>query len=243
MLIRIAVAISKKEQEEQLVFKLTGLSMVLKNEFDIALYSNDFDRLLDNIKNIDIVISDFTVLERNIEKIGELYTRNGRCLPILLGPFKEMVSKFLIIRPVEYIENIENICPEDKDDKIRKIVDLFTNIVNKGLKEKTDNDVLYITTRHDSYAIAKDSILYCQSDLKYTVFVLDNGMLIRKQEKLQAVQEKYLWDFIRVHQSFLINPKKIESIDKISKEVILSKNTRVPFSRKYAMEVRDLFNY
>lgn len=62
MLIRIAVAISKKEQEEQLVFKLTGLSMVLKNEFDIALYSNDFDRLLDNIKNIDIVISDFTVL-------------------------------------------------------------------------------------------------------------------------------------------------------------------------------------
>ncbi len=241
MLIRIAVAISDKKKEEQLILKLTGISIVLKNEFDIALYSDCFSKLLDNVDNIDIIISDFAILQENKELIGDIYIRNPKCLPILIGTSAYKLSDYLRIRPVEYIKDVAEIAPESETDKVKKICELFMRMASKGLDDKTDNSILYITTRKNSYAIPKENILYCQSDLKYTVFVLENGTFIRKLEKLQDVKEKYLWDFKRVHQSFLVNPDKVKSMDKVTKEIILLKNTRIPYSRKYSDEVYSLF--
>jgi len=242
MLIRIAVALSDQIKEKKLALKLTGISIVMKTEFDIALYASNFEKLVNRIEDIDIVIADFDVLQRNKSILGDLYERNNRCLPILIGTKRERVGDFLIIRPVEYVDSIDNIEPESENDKIKRICDLYVHIVDVGFENKNDNSVLYVTTRQGSYAVAKDSILYCQSDLKYTVFVVDNGMIIRKLEKLQDVEDKYLWDFLRVHQSFLINPKKAKSIDKCTNEIILSNDTRIPFSRKYSADVRELFN-
>lgn len=241
MLIRIAVAISDKAEEEELVLKLTGISIVMKVEFDIALYSNNFDKLIENIKEIDIIIADFTVLQKNNNRLQELYINNEKCLPILIGSECEKVCEYLIIRPVQHIDYIESITPEDENNKIKQVCDLFINTVTKQLENKTDNSVLHITTKQYSYAIPKENILYCKSDLKYTIFVLDNGMFIRKLEKLQIIQEKYLWDFKRIHQSFLVNPEKAKGIDKATGEIILTDNTRIPFSRKYAHIVRELF--
>lgn len=247
MLIRIGVALSnqyikKKVDEDNLAMKLTVISLIMKVEFDIACYSNDFDKLFKNFKNIDIVIIDFETLNENRNKINKMYSVNRKCLPILVGSSREKICDYLMLRPIEHIESIDNIDPENDENKIQKVCELFVQIANEGFINKTDNSVLYITTRQDSYAIPKDSILYCRSDLKYTIFVTDSGMLIRKLEKLQDVEDKYLWDFIRVHQSFLINPNKVRSIDKTTNDIILSNNIRIPFSRRYAADVHDLFN-
>lgn len=252
MLIRIAVALSNKIKaechtkktavEDNLAMKLSVISLIMKVEFDIACYSNDFDKLLKNLKNLDVIITDFNTLNKNKDKINGMYSTNSKCLPILVGSSREKICDYLMLRPIEYIDSIDNIDPENGENKIQKVCELFVRIANEGFVNKTDNSVLYITTRQDSYAIPKDSILYCQSDLKYTVFVTDSGMFIRKLEKLQDVENKYLWDFIRVHQSFLINPHKVKGIDKTTNEIILSNNTRIPFSRRYSADVHDLFN-
>lgn len=252
MLIRIAVALSDRigrghdskvvASEEELAIKLTVISLMLKIEFDIACCSNDFDTLLKNLSNIDILITDFETLEENRGKIEQMYSVNSRYLPILVGSEREKVCDYLILRPIEHIDSIASIDPENDNNKIKKVCELFVQIVNNGFLSKSDNNVLYITTRQGSYAIPKDSILYCQSDLKYTVFVTDSGMLVRKLEKLQDVEDMYLWDFIRVHQSFLINPHKVKRIDKTKNEIILLDNTRIPFSRRYAAAVHDMFN-
>ena len=67
-------------------------------------------------------------------------------------------------------------------------------------------------------------------------------MLVRKLEKLQDVEDKYLWNFVRVHQSFLINPHKVKRIDKTTNEIVLLDNTRIPFSRRYSATVHDMFS-
>lgn len=242
MLIRIAVAVSDKENEEKLIHKLTGISIVKKIEFDIAIYSNNFDKLVDNIKDQDIIISDFTILEEHKKRLGEIYINNNKCLPILIGPGCEHVCRYLLIRPVQHINTVEDIKPEDDNDKIKMVCDFFIELTAKQFESKTNNNVLHITTKQNSYVIAKNNILYCKSDLKYTVFVIDSGMMVRKLEKLQDVEEKYLWDFIRVHQSFLVNPEKVKGVDKKTNEIVLVNNTRIPFSRKYATAVRNLFN-
>lgn len=247
MLIRIGVALSnqytkKTIDEDNFAMKLTVISLIMKVEFDIACYSNDFDKLLKNLKNIGVVITDFDTLNVNRKKINKMYSVNSKCLPILVGSRREKICDYLMLRPIEHIDSIDNIDPENSENKIQKVCELFVKIAKEGFINKTDNSVIYISTRQDSYVIPKDSILYCKSDLKYTVFVTDNGMLIRKLEKLQDVENKYLWDFMRVHQSFLINPQKVKSIDKTTNEIILSNNTRIPFSRRYSADVHDLFN-
>lgn len=252
MLIRVAVALSKKDLrvphskvtacEENLAIKLTVISLILKTEFDIACYSNDFDTLLKNLKNIDLLIISFEVLEENRDKLEEMYFINSRYFPILVGSEQGKLCNYLMLRPIEHIDSIADIDPENDNDKIKKVCELFVRMVNDDFLNKKNNDVLYITTRQDSYAIPKDSILYCQSDLKYTVFVTDSGMLVRKLEKLQDVEDKYLWNFVRVHQSFLINPHKVKRIDKTTNEIVLLDNTRIPFSRRYSATVHDMFS-
>ena len=253
MVIRIAVALSNKTEaeghtqktaaEDKLTMKLAVISLIMKVEFDIACYANDFDQLLKNLKNLDVIITDFITLNQNRDKINGMYAANRKCLPILVGSGREKICDYLMLRPIEYLDSIDELDPENGENKIQKVCELFVQIAKDGFVNKTDNSVLYITTRQDSYAVPKDSILYCQSDLKYTVFVTDSGMLIRKLAKLQEVEEKYLWDFMRVHQSFLVNPHKVKSLDKTANEIILSNNTRIPFSRRYSADVHDLFTH
>lgn len=252
MLIRIGIALSNKviddcdtkkpSLEDELAMKLTVISLIMKVEFDIACYSHDFDKMLKSIEKLDVVITDFDTLNHNKSKIGKLYLLNQKCLPVLVGEDRGTICEYLFLRPIEHIDSIGSVNPEDDNNKIKKICELFAKIANDGFLNKTDNSVLYITTRQDSYAIPKNNILYCQSDLKYTVFVTEDGMLIRKLEKLQDVEDKYLWDFVRVHQSFLINPHKVKSVDKTTNEIVLSNDIRIPFSRRYSTDVHDLFN-
>lgn len=252
MLIRIAIALSETTREgdyeknstdeEALAMKLAVISLVMKVEFDIACYSNHFDKLLRNLSNFDVVITDYDTLNENRNQIDKMYMANNKYFPILVGKDREKICEYLFLRPIAHIDGINDIDPENVEDTVKKVCEMFVQIVNRGFLDQTDNSILYITTRQDSYAVPKDSILYCQSDLKYTVFVTENGMLIRKIAKLQDVEDKYLWDFIRVHQSYLINPHKIKRVDKTENEIVLSDNTRIPFSRRYSAQVHALFN-
>lgn len=243
MMIRVGVGVLDPKQEAMLIHKLNGLSFVMNVEFDTARYSQDFDALSRNMEKLDLILLSLDFLALHEARIHELYRNNPRCLPILLAEQRNNFADYLAVRPIEYIETIKSIDSEDPNSKLRKICDLFIELVNRDLNNKTDNRVLHITTRKGSYAIPKESILYCQSDLKYTIFVLDNGTLIRKLEKLQDVMNKYLWDFQRVHQSYLVNPARIETIDRTANEIILSGGIRIPFSRRYASDVHTMFSY
>lgn len=241
MLLRIAIAISNHEQEKKLLNKLIGVSMVIKTEIETMVYSNDFAKLINNLNNVDIAIMDYDFLNRHKDGLSEFFVRNFKCTPVVMGTPAERICDFLVLRPAEYIDNTDNINPENDEDKIRKLCCLTIKRIIEGIKSKSDNSVIYVTTRQESYAIAKESILYCQSDLKYTVFVVDDGMIIRKLSKLQDIENELLWDFKRVHQSFLINPKRVKGIDKGANEIILDGDFRVPYSKKFSKEVKDMF--
>lgn len=75
MLLRIAVAVMDKEQEELLLKRLTGVSIVMKTEFDTAVYSDKVNELLDNLKNIDIAVMDYNFLERNKGSLSEFFKK------------------------------------------------------------------------------------------------------------------------------------------------------------------------
>lgn len=241
MLLKIAVAVLDKDSEEKLINKLIGISMVLKVEFETLVYSDNFAKLISDLEYIDITVTDYAFLEKNKKKLSEFFVKNYKCMPIVIGTPAEKICNFLIIRPAEYIDSVSHIDPESNEDKVKQICCDTIEKINFEIKDKSDNRVIYITTRQESYAIARESIIYCQSDLKYTVLIMDNGTIIRKLSKLQEIEDNLLWNFVRVHQSFLINPKRITGIDKRENEIIMDGGFRIPYSKKYSKVVKDLF--
>lgn len=241
MLLRVAVAVLDKKQEEQLIKNLVAMSIEMLMEFDIAQYEKNFKCLRENLQNIDLVIMDYAFLETHKEKMLDFYEENKKCVPIFMGTPVEKICDYLILRPIGHIADANHIEPKNKEDNTRKLCELIIKNIYRNFETKTDNQTIYITTRQQSYAIPKEKILYCQSDLKYTIFVVDDGRIVRKIGRLQDIKEKYLWDFERIHQSFLVNPQRVAGVDKTSNELILNENTRVPYSRKYGDIVNNMF--
>lgn len=97
--------------------------------------------MLKSIGNLDIVITDFDTLNNN-KNIGKLYLLNQRCLPVLVGESRETICDYLFLRPIEYIDCIGSVDPEDDNNKIKKVCQLFAKIANDGLLNKTDNSIM-----------------------------------------------------------------------------------------------------
>ena len=214
--------------------------MVLKLEFEFIEYTYEYELMLKNIENINMIFIDYEYLKKHKNKLSAIYENNNKCLPIIMGTPIEKICDFLLIRPIEYIENAVSVEPEDENGKIKRLCDIIISNIKHNFEKKIDNSIIYVTTKQESFALRKESIVYCQSDLKYTLFIIDDGRIIRKLEKLQDVEDKFLWDFERVHQSFLVNPKKVIGVDKASKEIILEGNLRVPISRKYSAQAKKI---
>lgn len=234
MLLRISLAVIDFKQKKELLNRLFGLSMAMEIEFDIAEYTHEFDKMIHNMKNSDMIFLDEEYVKLHKENLYLIYKSNNKCFPILVGVTKNNLYNALSLRPIGYIDEAKDIIPDDESDKIRRLCNFILDGIRESFKNKSDNSTIYISTKQESFAVDKNAILYCQSDLKYVLFFIDDGRIIRKLDKLQDIAEKYLWDFVRIHQSFLINPKRVVGLDKSSNEIILYGDLHIPISRKYS---------
>lgn len=85
--------------------------------------------------------------------------------------------------------------------------------------------------QQDSLILVKSAdILYCQSDNCYVTIHLFNRKKIMIVKSLKKFHQELPGYFIRVSQSFIINPLFIEKIDKKKKMIFLEGSGEVPFT-------------
>jgi len=92
-----------------------------------------------------------------------------------------------------------------------------------------------VLSTHDFYHFVDISdILYCKSENSYTTFhLIDNktitvSMSIKKVEEMMKTEE-----FVRSHQSFLINVNHIKSIHKtVDNQILLVNGDVIPISSR-----------
>lgn len=102
-------------------------------------------------------------------------------------------------------------------------------------------DVLQIKTRKGCRALSASSILFCQSDKKYVSVVPDRGNALRKLGKLDDLALELPDYFVRLHQSFLVNSRRVMGLDHVSWEIILDSGNRLPVSRAYKASASAIF--
>lgn len=102
--------------------------------------------------------------------------------------------------------------------------------------DKVYNDVLLsqttfrYETKNKLYLLPKRNILYFQSDLRYVNIRLLHGEHPRILAKLSEIEQLAGDFFVRIHKSYLVNPRHVLWMDKKNHLVLLTNGEQLPVS-------------
>lgn len=232
-LLRIAVAVGDKGILCLLEDQFVRFAVRTGIEIDCAKIGLDFDALKEVFQKCDLCILGFPFLEANKDLLERLYLKNPDCLPVFLDVPAERICQYLALRPGGYLQRKG--LTNGGEDLTQLCLACARRISNSGR-------VLQFVTRQGIEAVSLRSILFCQSDLKYVVIVSEDGTRLRKPGKLNDLAALLSDDFVRIHQSFLINRGRVRAVRKDSHELLLDQGVRVPYSRAYQEIVLRLFD-
>lgn len=158
--------------------------------------------------------------------------------------FKAQAINYLL-KPIDEIELKEALITYMQNKKISKRTpENLEELLENFVKIKSPKDKIAIPVSDGIKFINVKDIIYCQSQSNYTTIQMEGNkkvMFSRTLKDTELILDKY--GFMRIHQSFLINPKHlVKYIRNEGGAVIMSDNTQIPISaskRKYIIEFLD----
>ena len=146
--------------------------------------------------------------------------------PINITEFKEAIAKAK--------EKIDN---KKKNHNIDNLLDY----IKAG---KKDSPKIALPTLNEIMYIKVSTIIRCEADNNYTSFFLDNGEQILVCKTLKDFAELLQpHDFVRTHQSHLVNLQFVKSYLKEDGGMLLLTNqNKIPISRQNKDKIRDELN-
>jgi two-component system LytT family response regulator len=145
-----------------------------------------------------------------------------------------------ILKPVnefEFTQAVERALTQISSEDAEKQYDNFL----EHFEKKTQSRKIVLRTAEAMHLVDIANIMYCKSDNSYTTFIMDNAndiIVSRAMKEYAPLLDEF--GFVRPHQSFLVNVKFINKIDKSDGGfVILNNGKEIPVSarRKQALFV------
>lgn len=148
-----------------------------------------------------------------------------------LGLIKKYHYRYMIIilETLDHLEQLNNF----KDAYlIKKPIDHdYFDHLFMSIKTKINNEVS-IKIRNNMISLDCDDIIYITSNKRILEFYGKNGLISKCYMKLNDLQTMLPGEFVRIHQSFIVNKKYIQSFSKY--EVILKgMSSTIPISRAF----------
>ena len=107
-------------------------------------------------------------------------------------------------------------------------------------KEKTPSTICLKTYR-DFHYLDTSEILYLQADNNATDFILADGDKVSAYKTLKSFEEALPTNFIRIHQSYILNSEYVSRINYGKSICSLRNNSReIPFSKSYKTRIDEL---
>lgn len=107
-------------------------------------------------------------------------------------------------------------------------------------KEKTPSTICLKTYR-DFHYLDTGEILYLQADNNATDFILTDGDKVSAYKTLKFFEEALPKNFIRIHQSYILNSEYVSRINYGKCICTLRNNSReIPFSKSYKTRIDEL---
>jgi DNA-binding LytR/AlgR family response regulator len=111
------------------------------------------------------------------------------------------------------------------------------DVVN--LKESTDDDSFFIKDKHELIRIKFEEISYCEAADNYTIIYTLKGKHILSQTMKTVFEKLEKNGFVRVHRSYFVRFKDIESI---GPNYIIIQGKEIPLSQNHRGELLSKIN-
>lgn len=180
--------------------------------------------------DFDIILLDITMKNCDgLTAAGKIREKDKDVMIVFVTASAEYVFKGYEVRAFRYI-----LKPELKNG--------FEGVFRECIAELTkSNEIRYtFQTGGETVSIPVKDIVYFESDKRKITVKCSNGREYSFYGKLDDVeQELKKNDFVRCHQSFLANAKKISSVS--SGELVFDDGASVPVSKHRAKETNEAF--
>ncbi|HRB68640.1 MAG TPA: LytTR family DNA-binding domain-containing protein [Chitinophagales bacterium] len=149
----------------------------------------------------------------------------------LLKPIKEKELKQALSKVLKRLEEKETL---QRAEQLQAYLD--------KIKSEQQQDAKLMVPSKDGMIFLKiNEIIYLQSESNYTQFYLINHKKILISKTLKYFEEKLLsYNFMRVHQSNLINLSHMKEIDHGDNIVLMKDDLKVEISKRKKKEFLDL---
>lgn len=155
-----------------------------------------------------------------------IYKKNPDCRILFFDGDSKDVIHLLHTRPFGY-EPCQGDCLTEYD---------FFSLLRATFDDMEKfSDLIRLENRSGVFFLPSGEILYFQSDLKNVLVSTVTGKAVSLTAKLSNVQSVLQRngqgrDFIRIHQSYLVNAEHIRLLDKKNHQVVLSNGESLPIS-------------
>lgn len=169
--------------------------------------------------------------------LGKL--RNKDFAVVITTAYNEFAIKALKHEAIDYL--LKPIDSDDLKETIKKVekYSLKWSTSNKieevllNFNAKFNQKKITINTDGKLIFLDADEIIYVESDGNYSTIVLENNPKIVITKKLKEMNELLPESqFFRIHNSFIINLKKIKEFIKTEGYVIMDSNHKIPVARQ-----------
>jgi DNA-binding LytR/AlgR family response regulator len=137
-----------------------------------------------------------------------------------------------LLKPIDYATFLKS---------ANKAKTWFGNLQNKGIKIEGNNEFLFIKSEYKIVRIILDDIKFIEGKGEYIRIHLVNQKPIMSLISLTKV-ENHLPEvkFMRVHRSYIVNLKRITTIDR--SRIVFDNKDFIPVSDQYRSKFQDYIN-
>lgn len=230
----LKIAICENNIEECKILK-THIQAILKNEVYISNHTNAFSLktyIIDEVKgNVDLLILDLSLNNENSVSIAEKILIKYPHIKIIfttktyshIQDIFKITPTYLLFKPLE---------KKYLSDALFKVIRLI---------DESKKDFLFLKAKYGRNGILsipiKDIYFISSDKRKLIVHQLDKTYEINM--KLDDIEEKLSSNFLRCHQSYIVNMDKISSVNK--EDISLFNDLNIPISRSKKSEVKSKY--
>ena len=178
---------------------------------------------------IDILIMDINIgaskSQNGIEIAEKIKKNNRNCQVIFISGYSEYAQDIFDARPVYFISK-----PIDEEVLCHAINLAMDNLV------KTRNHRFSYQKESKIYIIPLEDVIYFESNRRIIKIYTADGT-DAFYDTMNAIEARLKEDFIRIHQSYLVNPRYISTFS--GSEILLTDGTKLPVSKPRMANVRE----
>lgn len=196
---------------------------------------------------LDIQMNDGTGFDM-LEKLSEI---NGKVTShiVFITAYEHYAIKAFRFSALDFL--LKPVSPDDLEkviDKIRNVLEKdndysHIDLLLENIRKKADNFKRIALSNSDGIHLLDISdIIRCESDDNYTKFFIKNRKPILISKTLKEYEELLTeHDFVRIHQSHLINLAYVKSyVKKDNGFVIMSDDSQLPISQRKREQLQEI---